>query len=120
MTIQKFTQLTAWKESHKLVLLTYQTTNRFPAKEKFVLVPQMNRCVISISSNIAEGFTRQGNKEKIQFYYMAKASLTELENQLIIANDLGYVSKDNFQLLTKQFELVGKLITGLIRSIKSR
>lgn len=120
MTIQKFTQLNAWKESHKLVLLIYQTTGRFPSKEKFVLVPQMNRCVISVSSNIAEGFTRQGKKEKVQFYFMAKASLTELENQIIITRDLRYLSEENFKIITGQSEVVGRLLTGLIRSIKSR
>lgn len=120
MTIQKFTQLNAWKESHKLVLQVYKTTDKFPPKEKFVLVSQMNRCVISVSSNIAEGFTRQGKKEKIQFYYMAKASLTELENQIIIAKDLGYLSQEHFQSITAQSEVVGRLLTGLIRSIKSR
>ncbi len=52
----------------------------------------MRRAVVSIGSNIAEGFSRQGNKEKIQFYYTAKGSLTELQNQLLLSRDIGYIN----------------------------
>jgi len=76
--IQSFTQLNVWKEAHKLVLLIYKTTDNFPKKETYSLIDQMRRCAISITSNIAEGFSRQGKKEKLQFYYVSKGSLTEL------------------------------------------
>ncbi|PIR80147.1 MAG: hypothetical protein COU25_01570 [Candidatus Levybacteria bacterium CG10_big_fil_rev_8_21_14_0_10_35_13] len=76
--IQSFTQLNVWKEAHKLVLLIYKTTDNFPKKETYSLTDQMRRCAISITSNIAEGFSRQGKKEKLQFYYVSKGSLTEL------------------------------------------
>ena len=119
MTIQKFTQLNTWKEAHLLVILTYWLTDKFPSKELFILVSQMRRCAVSITSNIAEGFTRQGKKEKIQFYFMAKASLTELENQIIISKDLKYISGGEFQKTIEKTELVGRLLTGLIKSVKS-
>lgn len=78
----------------------------------------MRRCVVSITSNIAEGFSRQGIKEKIQFYYMALGSLTELQNQLLVARDVGYLPKEKFNELAKQTVEVNKLINGLIKSIR--
>lgn len=116
--IKSFTDLYAWKNSHKLVLAIYEITDSFPEKEKFSLVDQMRRCGISISSNIAEGFSRQGRKEKIQFYYTSKGSLTELQNQLLLAKDLKYITKEKFEDVAEQTVVTSKLITGLIKSVK--
>ena len=66
--IRNFTDLIAWQEAHKLVLLTYKITNNFPQKEIYALTSQMRRAVISVTSNIAEGFSRKSSKEKIQFF----------------------------------------------------
>lgn len=118
--IRSFTDLYAWKESHKLALIIYKSTNDFPLNEKFSLIDQMRRAAISITSNIAEGFSRQSNKEKLQFYYTAKGSLTELQNQLFLSKDLGYINKETFQQIANQTILVDKLLTGLIKSIKTR
>lgn len=120
LKIRSFTDLLAWKEAHRLVLTIYQITDKFPTKETYSLVDQMRRCAVSISSNIAEGFSRQGKKEKLQFYYTAKASLTELQNQLLIARDVGYISKDKFDGSAEQTIQVSRLLTGLIKSIKTR
>ena len=114
-----FTQLKTWQQGHKLVILIYKLTGGFPKKEKFVLTSQMLRSAISITSNIAEGFTRLGKKEKRQFYYTSKASLTELQNQLIIARDVGYVNMSEFEQMAKQTILVHKLLNGLIKGIKN-
>jgi four helix bundle protein len=116
--IRSFTDLNAWKESHKLVLLIYKVTKSFPKEEIFGLTSQMRRCAISISSNIAEGFTRKSSKEKIQFYFMAKGSLTELNNQIIIARDIKYLTKDKFQEINDLLIVVHKLINGLIRNLR--
>ncbi len=78
----------------------------------------MRRCVVSITSNIAEGFSRKTKKEKAQFFYMTLGSVTELQNQLLIAKDIGYLSRDKFQKLAKQTVIVSKLINGLIKSSK--
>jgi four helix bundle protein len=117
MTITKFIDLNTWKEAHKLVLQTYKLTDDFPRKEQFSLTDQMRRAVVSISSNIAEGFTRFGSKEKKQFYFIAKASLTELENQLLISKDVGYINSSQLKELFGQTEIVGKMLTGLIKSV---
>lgn len=118
--ISSFTDLNAWKESHALVLAVYSVTKSFPKEEIFVLTSQLRRSVISITSNIAEGFSRQSKKEKLQFYFIAKGSLTESQNQLILARDLNYIDTDTYANLDKQAIEVSKLLFGLIRSIRSK
>lgn len=118
--VKSFTGLTVWQEGHRLVLDVYRITRQFPAEERFGLSSQIQRAVVSVTSNIAEGFSRSSAKEKIQFYYMALSSLTEAQNQLLIAKDLSYVSKLEFTKLADQTILVSKLTNGLIRSIKQR
>lgn len=118
-TIKSFTDLDAWKEGHKLVLIIYQITKTFPQEEIFGLVSQMKRCVVSITSNIAEGFSRQSYKEKLQFYTIAQGSVTELQNQLLIARDVGFIAKDDFQELAEQSIKVHKIINGLIKKSRS-
>lgn len=117
--IVAFSDLNVWKEGHKLVLMIYKVTKNFPSQEKFAIVDQMCRAVVSITSNIAEGFSRQGIKEKIQFYLMAKGSLTEIQNQLYIARDVKYISVGKFNEIWDQTIVVHKLITGLVKSVKN-
>lgn len=117
--ITSFTDLHAWQEGHKLVLTIYKITRYFPKAEIYGLTNQMQRCVISITSNIAEGFSRSSRKEKIQFYYMSLGSLTELQNQLLISKDLGYIDKVKFDQIAEQTVIVHKLLNGLIKSIKT-
>lgn len=116
--INNFTDLVTWQEAHKLVLQTYKATKKFPADELYSLVNQMRCCVVSITSNIAEGFSRQTKKEKLQFYSIAKGSLTELQNQLILARDVEYINQGEFNSYIQQTYYVSKLITGSIRAIK--
>lgn len=118
ITITKFTDLIAWQKGHQLVLSIYQAIKQFPANEKFALTNQITRCAVSITSNIAEGFSRQSNKEKVQFFYTAKGSLTELQNQLLIAKDIKYISKAEFDKIAQQTIEVHKLINSLIKSKK--
>lgn len=118
MKIENFTDLVAWKEGHKLVLDIYKMTSVFPRAESYALTDQMKRAATSITSNIAEGFSRKSSKEKMQFYYIALGSSTELQNQLIIARDLSYVRKEKFDAVAQQIVLVRKLIFGLIRSLR--
>jgi four helix bundle protein len=117
LTIKSFTDLITWKEGHKLVLLIYKITKNFPSEERYSLVDQMRRASVSITSNVAEGFSRHSLKEKTQFYYMAKASLVELQNQMLVARDVGYLEKKDFDLLANQSVLVHKLINGLIKKL---
>jgi four helix bundle protein len=116
--ITSFTKLIAWQEAHKLAVKIYKLTESFTNKEIYSLVDQIRRSSVSVSSNIAEGFSRQTPKEKIQFYYVSKGSLTELQNQLLLSRDVGYLSKEDFNSIIEQTILVSKLINGLIKSLK--
>src|SRR6185369_8303752 len=116
--IRQFTDLFAWQEAHKLVLLVYEVTKTFPKEELFSLTNQIRRAVVSITSNIAEGFSRQTYKDKVHFYVMALGSLTEVQNQLFIARDLKYLSEENFTKANDQTIKVSKILNGLIKSSK--
>src|SRR3989344_1181236 len=117
--IQSFTDLKVWQESHKLVLLVYRSTKNFPKEELFALTSQMRRAAVSITSNIAEGFARQGFKEKLQFYCIAVGSLTELQNQLLIAKDLNYINKAEFEGIAEQATSAHKLLNSFISKTKT-
>jgi len=117
--LQDFTDLDVWKYSHELVIGIYRVTQKFPKEELFCLTNQMRRSAISITSNIAEGFGRKGYKEKINFYYISKGSLTELKNQLIISKELKYINNLEFDKLDGQLEKSKKILQGLINKTKT-
>lgn len=117
--IKSFTDLFAWQEGHKLVIMIYKITEKFPSKEVFGLTNQMRRAAVSVTSNIAEGFSRNTDKDKVQFYSMSHGSLTELQNQLVIARDLKYIDSKSFDNMANQTITVAKLLSGLKR-IKNR
>ncbi len=117
--IKSFTDLVAWREAHALVLLVYRATKQFPKEELFGLTNQMRRAVVSISSNVAEGFSRRSRVEKNRFYDIAQGSLTEIQNQLLIARDVSYCSKVEFEEIARQTVRVHKLITGLLKSSRN-
>lgn len=98
----------------------YESTKDFPDEEKFGLVSQMRRCAVSIASNIAEGFSRRSDKDKIRFYNMARGSVTELQSQLLIARDVGHLAEDVFANLSDQAVTAHKIINGLIKSTRQR
>jgi len=114
--IRDFTDLLVWQKAHNLVVRIYKMVANFPSVEKYGLSDQLRRASVSITSNIAEGFGRQGNKEKIQFFYLAMGSLTEVRNQIYIARDVGYLHSDNLldSLLMEMIE-VQKMLYGLIK-----
>ncbi len=116
--IKSFTDLFVWQEGHKLVLMIYTLTSKFPAKEIYSLIDQMRRAAVSITSNVAEGFGRQTYKEKIQFYYLAQGSLIELKNQTMIAKDVGYMGEIDFLKISDQANTVHKLLQGLLKKSK--
>ena len=116
--IKSFTDLNTWKEDHKLVLMVYEVTKKFPKEEMFGLTNQLRRAVVSVTSNIAEGFSRQSYKEKTRFYSMSLGSTTEVQNQILIAKDVKYINNNEFQKIAQQTIIVHKLINGLIKGAK--
>jgi four helix bundle protein len=117
--IQSFTDLRVWKEGHNLVLEIYKITKAFPKEEMFGLTNQIRRASVSITSNIAEGFSRNSYKEKSQFYFMALGSLTEVQNQLLIAKDIEYITKQEFKSLAERTVTISKMLNGLIKTTKT-
>lgn len=117
--IESFTDLNVWKEGHKLVLSIYKYTKNFPKEETYSLVDQMRRASSSVTANIAEGFGRQTYKEKAQFYYLSKGSLSELKNFILIAKDVGYLEKADFQQLAEQANLTDQLLQAFIQKTKT-
>ncbi|MBI2295928.1 MAG: four helix bundle protein [Betaproteobacteria bacterium] len=110
-------KLDAWKEAMVLVSTIYRATQRFPREELYGLSSQLRRTAVSIPGNIAEGAGRKGSREFAQFLNIAMGSISELETQLLIAADLGYVQRDAtaFALL----ERVSKLVHGLQKHVAS-
>jgi len=117
--IRSFRLLQAWRDGHKLVLMIYSITKMFPQEELFGLTSQLRRAAVSVTSNIAEGFQRQSYREKVQFYSVALGSVAEIQNQLLIAQDVGYIEHDKFLKIAHQTVMVHKLLNGLIKSSKN-
>ena len=110
--------LDVWIQSMLLVEDIYKLTNNFPSDEKYGLSSQIKRAVVSIPSNIAEGAGRKGDKEFVQFLYIAMGSLSELETQLILSNRLHFVS--SIDLYLNQLEKIKKMLFGLIRYVNNK
>jgi len=113
--IERFEDIEAWQKARELTKAIYSTTNDGKFSRDFGLRDQIRRASVSTMSNIAEGFGRGGNKEFIQFLSIAKGSVSEVQAQLYIAADAGYLTKDQFQQLYSLAESTGKLIGGFIR-----
>ncbi len=116
-TIKTFSDLNTWKEDYSLVLQIYKIKDKFPPKENFTLTSQMRRAAVSVSSNIAEGFSRRGIKEKVLFYSMSLGSITELQNQILIAKGIGYINDKEALGCSEQLILTHKLVNGLIKGV---
>ena len=117
--ISEFTDLKAWQEAHKLTLLVYQVTDRFPKSELYGLTSQLRRAVVSVESCVAEGFCRFHYKDRLNFYYEARGSLGEVESQILDARDLRFIRDDDFKLIWEQAEKVSVVLGGLIRSTQA-
>ena len=108
--------LEAWRTARALVKNIYLLTQGFPREEKFGLSVQLRRAAVSVPSNIAEGAARTGEREFAQFLNIARGLLSELETQLLIASDLGYIrSSDPVFLMVDR---VSKLVTGLHKTVR--
>jgi four helix bundle protein len=114
--VRDYTNLKAWQTGHQLVISVYRLTKMFPKEELYGLINQMRRAIVSVTSNIAEGFSRYSRKEKLRFYGIARASLVEFENQLYIARDIGYLDAHNFDDVHHQVRLELRMLNGLMQS----
>ena len=115
MTEPKYSykNLEAYKESKTLVKQVYALLKKFPKEEQYALCDQLRRAVISVPSNIAEGSGRTSAKDQAHFLEMAFGSLMEVDCQMDIAQDLGYVSLDEHEEVTVQISKVAALLSGM-------
>ena len=98
----------------------YTVTKNFPEDEKYGLISQIRRAAVSITANIAEGFSRYHYNDKINFYYHSRGSASETQNLLLIAKDLNYLSQNKAGILIEDLGDINKMINGLIRSIEKQ
>ena len=113
--IEKFEDIRSWKKARELSKIVYATTNRGAFCKDFGLKDQMRRAAVSILSNIAEGFEREGNREFVQFLHIAKGSVAEVQAQLYVALDAEYISKTQFDEIYNLASEVSRLIGGFVR-----
>lgn len=119
MKIQSFQDLRVWKSAHKLTLEIYKATKDFPKDERFGLVSQIRRSAVSVCANISEG-TKKSTKDFVRFLCVSQGSLEETKYHLILSKDLSYCSHAQFDELFDLTNDVGKMLSGLIRSLKSK
>lgn len=108
------------EKAHILVLSVYKITKKFPPDELFGIVSQLRRASISVTSNIAEGFSRYHYADRVRFYYMSRGSLSEVQNQLLASRDLGYITEVEYTGFKKSIDLVCAILNGLIQSTSDR
>jgi four helix bundle protein len=113
-----FERLEVWNRSRLLTKNIYHQTQDFPDSEKFGIVNQLRRAVISVCSNIAEGSSRKSKKDQSHFYNMAYSSLMETLNQLIISNDLEYLRSNSLSELRSEIHTISIMLNGLCNSLK--
>ena len=117
---QTYRELIVWQKAMQFVTDLYRVTQEFPREELYGLTSQMRRAAISIPSNIAEGQARYSPKEFRQFLSHARGSLVEVETQLGIAMNLGYLTPSRGLVLTRQTDELGRLLNALVSSIQPR
>lgn len=117
--VQKFEDLKVWQKAREINLQIYKLSNNSSFSKDFGFKDQMRRASVSVLSNIAEGFERNGNKEFGQFLSIAKASAAEVRAQLYVAKDLEYISEEEFnQAINKMLE-ISRMISGLLSYLKT-
>lgn len=115
--MHNFRQLAIWKESMDLAKQVYTVTMEFPESEKYGIISQIRRCSVSIPSNIAEGSSRSSNKEFAYFLQVALGSSFELETQLMLVGELGFLASDHQTELREQVVLIQKKITNFLKTL---
>lgn len=118
-TIQKFEDLKVWQKAREVNLQIYKLSNKATFSKDFGLRDQIRRASVSVISNIAEGFERNGTKEFSQFLSISKASAAEIRSQLYVAKDLEYISTEEFIEIVNGLTEVSKMISGLMAYLKT-
>jgi four helix bundle protein len=120
MNVSSYRDLIVWQEGIQLAKSVYRVTEGFPKHEIYGLVSQIRRCCVSVPSNIAEGHARASTAEYLRFISIAMGSLAELETQLILAGELGYLQDVNVSAILEQADILGKRLRSLSHSLKNK
>jgi len=118
--VQDYRKLQIWQRSHQVTLTVYRLTSAFPAEEKFGLVSQMRRSAASIPTNIAEGSGRGSNADFVRFLYIAMGSAAELDYQLLLSNELGFMAEKDYNAISSELGEIQRMINAFIRRLKSK
>jgi len=118
MKINRFEDIEAWQKSRDIVNSIYEIPNKSSFSKDFALRDQIRRAAISIMSNISEGFSRESDKEFIRFLFIAKASASEVQSQLFIAKDQGYINETEFNEIYDNLDHCSRQISNLISYLK--
>lgn len=118
MRIESYRDLEVWQKGRRLASQVYQMTRQFPEEERYGLISQLRRAAVSVPSNIAEGWARRYPAEFVQFLRKANGSLAEVETQLLLAMDVGYLKEETISPILAECGVLGKQILTLERRIR--
>jgi len=115
--MKDFRSLSVWQKSHKLAVLIYQKTKKFPKEEVYGISSQLRRAIVSIPANLAEGCGRGSDKDFAKFAQIAFGSASESEYLILLSNDLGYIDKTESDELTEKVTEIKRMLTSLIKNL---
>ena len=118
--LKNYKELKVWQKSYQLCLEVYRITAMFPQEEKFGLTSQIRRSVVSVPSNIAEGYGRKTTADYIKYLYIAYGSNCELETQIMLSGDLGYIEGDIVKIIIDEINGVERMLKALIKSLENK
>jgi len=119
-SFKSYRDLEVWKKAMDVARHVYKATAKFPAEERFGLTNQIRRSAVSVPSNLAEGHARASAAEFSRFILISMGSVAELETQILLSGDLGYLDNEKKQSLLSEIDLVGKMLRGLSKAIARR
>ena len=118
--LRNYKELKVWQKSYRLCLEIYKITKRFPKEERYGLTSQIRRSAVSVPSNIAEGYGRKTTPEYIRFLYIAYGSNCEMETQILLSGDLGYIETGKLEILQVGIGEVERMLKALINSLEKK
>ena len=118
--IKSFEDLLVWKKAHNIVLNIYNLLEKFPKEEKYRIIDQLVRAVVSIPTNISEGFGRYTSKDYVHFLIIAIGSVSEVKYLVLLSKDLSYITNREFDELKKELDDIVKMLSGLINSLRKK
>ncbi len=118
--LKNYKELNVWQKSYELCLKIYKITAKFPNEERYGLTSQIRRSAVSIPSNIAEGYGRKTTLDYIRMLYISYGSVCELETQILLAGDLGFIEKGALGIANKDIAEIERMLKALIKSLENK